>query len=202
MKNFIFFLATFFVLSFFTSCATICGGARYNATVVVPDHPLAKITVNGEYKGEGVATFKHARRDASDLRITIEEDNCEPETTYFKSRKFRGWAFVGTLIVDQIEGIIIDASTGAWWKPDIKEPGVTKIDYDNYRYTIPYKAIPRNNSDKKSSNISNPNEALNSKNKTIPDSKAAKLRELKKLLDEGILTQEEFEKEKKKVLDE
>ena len=32
-------------------------------------------------------------------------------------------------------------------------------------------------------------------------SKADRLRELKKLLDEGILTQEEYEKEKKKVLD-
>ena len=31
--------------------------------------------------------------------------------------------------------------------------------------------------------------------------KADKLRELKKLLDEGILTQEEFESEKKKILD-
>jgi predicted Zn-dependent peptidase len=33
-------------------------------------------------------------------------------------------------------------------------------------------------------------------------SKADRLRELKKLLDEKIITQEEFEKEKKKILDE
>jgi len=35
----------------------------------------------------------------------------------------------------------------------------------------------------------------------VAQSKADKLRELKKLLDEGILTQEEFESEKKKILD-
>jgi predicted metal-binding transcription factor (methanogenesis marker protein 9) len=39
-------------------------------------------------------------------------------------------------------------------------------------------------------------------NKNIPKSKADKLRELKKLLDDKILTQEEFDKEKKKILDE
>jgi len=36
----------------------------------------------------------------------------------------------------------------------------------------------------------------------VNDDKYEKLRELKKLLDEGIITQEEFEKEKKKILDE
>ena len=36
----------------------------------------------------------------------------------------------------------------------------------------------------------------------ITESKAEKLRELKKLLDEKILTQEEFEKEKQKILEE
>ena len=36
----------------------------------------------------------------------------------------------------------------------------------------------------------------------ISASKAERLRELKKLLDEGILTQEEFEKENKKILEE
>lgn len=39
-------------------------------------------------------------------------------------------------------------------------------------------------------------------NNNVPKSKADKLRELKKLLDDKILTQEEFDKEKKKILDE
>ena len=39
-------------------------------------------------------------------------------------------------------GVAVDAATGAWWKPDITEKGVSKIDYDHYLYTIEYKAIP------------------------------------------------------------
>ncbi len=46
----------------FSGCATICGGAMYYAHVKVKDHPNAKITVNGEYKGMGETKFKHARR--------------------------------------------------------------------------------------------------------------------------------------------
>jgi predicted Zn-dependent peptidase len=37
---------------------------------------------------------------------------------------------------------------------------------------------------------------------TNPASKANRLRELKSLLDDKIITEEEFEKEKKKILDE
>ncbi len=46
-------------------------------------------------------------------------------------------------------------------------------------------------------------EQTGSQQQSAPDihSKAEKLRELKKLLDEKIITQEEFEKEKKKILD-
>ncbi len=116
---------------------------------------------------------------------TQEENDCEPETTQFKRKKFRGWSFAGTIIADQIEGIIIDAATGAWYKPDVTEPWVTKIDYDNYLYTIEYKAIP----------IKKDKAAA-----TGPLPIVEKLRDLKKLLDEGILTQEEYEKEKAKIL--
>lgn len=41
----------------------------------------------------------------------------------------------------------------------------------------------------------------NDENKTIIVNKTEQLRELKKLLDEKIITQEEFEREKKKILE-
>ena len=82
----------------FSSCATIIGGAKYNAKVQVPNHPDATISVNGEYKGQGEANFLVKRRDANKLDITVQEENCEPETTHFSKRAFRGWAFVGTLV--------------------------------------------------------------------------------------------------------
>jgi len=76
----------------------------------------------------------------------------------------------------------------------VTEKGVSKIDYDNFLYTITYKAIPKNESIIK---LEENKEPIDSNSK----SKADMLRELKQLLDEGVLTQEEYEKEKAKVLD-
>ena len=89
---------------------------------------------------------------------------------------------------------MVDAATGAWWKPDVSEKGVSKIDYDNFLYTINYNAIP-----KKDVDISTI-KAEKDKTPANQQSKADKLRELKQLLDDGILTQEEYEKEKTKIL--
>lgn len=203
-KLFVLLLFASFAFSF-TSCATIIGGAKYNAKVQVPNHPNATINVNGEYKGQGEANFLVKRKDANKLDITVQEENCEPETVKFTRRSFRGWPFAGSLVgwtfyltnapyVIIPVGVIVDACTGAWWKPDVTEKGVSKIDYDNFLYTITYKAIPKNESIIK---LEENKEPIDSNSK----SKADMLRELKQLLDEGVLTQEEYEKEKAKVLD-
>ena len=60
------------------------------------------------------------------------------------------------------------------------------------------KAIFVSNENTNSSVISTTNEKV----KTNSQSKIERLKELKQLLDENILTQEEFDKEKKKILDE
>ena len=188
----------------FSSCATIIGGAKYNAKVQVPNHPDATISVNGEYKGQGEANFLVKRRDANKLDITVQEENCEPETTHFSKRAFRGWAFVGTLVgwtgitpnyIPLPWGVVVDACTGAWWKPDVTEKGVSKIDYDNFLYTITYKAIPKKES------VIKPEEINKGPMDSSTKSKAEILRELKQLFDDGVLTQEEYEKEKAKVLE-
>lgn len=204
MKKLFFILLCATTTLLVSSCATIIGGAKYNAKVQVPNHPNATIIVNGQYKGTGEANFPVQRRHANELSITIEEENYEPETTVFTNKTFRGWAFVGTIVgwtgyitnpfILLPWGVVVDAATGAWWKPDITEKGVSKIDYDNFLYTINYNAIP-----KKQIDIDN----INTEKEQIPvnqQSKADKLRELKKLLDDGILTQEEYEKEKAKIL--
>ena len=188
----------------FSSCATIIGGAKYNAKVQVPNHPDATISVNGEYKGQGEANFLVKRRDANKLDITVQEENCEPETTHFSKRAFRGWAFVGTLVgwtgitpnyIPLPWGVVVDACTGAWWKPDVTEKGVSKIDYDNFLYTITYKAVP------KKETVIMPEELNKGPMGSSTKSKAEILRELKQLFDDGVLTQEEYEKEKAKVLE-
>lgn len=195
MKRILLFISCALIALSLQSCATICGGARYNAKVVVPDHPNAMITVNKEYKGMGTAVFKIQRRNADNLDITVEEVNCEPETFYFRKKSFRGWSLLGTILLDQLEGVVIDAATGAWYKPDVNEKGVTKIDYDNYLYTLNYSGKPK----KEQPSAVQPSHKEGVATK--PVTKTDKLRELKKLLDEGILTQEEFDKEKKKILD-
>ncbi len=203
-KRILFFLLSVLIALSFSSCATLIGGEKYNAKVQVPGHPNATISVNGQYKGEGEANFLVKRRDANKLNITVQEENCEPETTSFTKRSFRGWAFVGTLIgwtgfvpytyIPLPWGVVVDASTGAWWKPDVSEQGVSKIDYDHFLYTINYKAIPKKDV------VTNPKETSKEDSYSDAQSKAGKLRELKQLLDEGILTQEEYEKEKAKIL--
>ena len=180
----------------FSSCATIIGGAKYNAKIQVPNHPTATITVNGDYAGQGEANILVKRKDADKLTVTVKEENCEPETTRFNSKSFRGWAFAGTVLgwTGLIEpgiplpwGVVVDGCTGAWWKPDETERGVRKIDYDHFLYIINY-----------GSKLEQKDEMKTEKQDT--GSKNDKLRELKQLLDDGILTQEEYEAEKAKIL--
>lgn len=203
-KRFLLFLFSVVTAFSFSSCATIIGGAKYNAKVQIPGHPDATISVDGQYKGQGEANFLVKRRDADKLSITVQEENCEPETTHFTRKAFRGWAFVGTLVgwtgivpytyIPLPWGVAVDGITGAWWKPDVNEKGVSKIDYDHFLYTINYKAIPKKDV------VTNPKETSKEGSYSDAQSKADKLRELKQLLDEGILTQEEYEKEKAKIL--
>ncbi|MBO7233084.1 MAG: SHOCT domain-containing protein, partial [Bacteroidales bacterium] len=126
----------------------------------------------------------------------VQKENCEQQTIHFTSKVLREWAVLGTIFgwtgsVGRIPlpwGIAVDAATGAWWKPDITEKGVSKIDYDHFLYTIYYNTIPTKHE------ISDTKENASTKDKTD------RLIQLKKLLDEGILTQEEYEKEKAKIL--
>lgn len=138
-----------------TGCATIVGGAKYNAKVLVPNHPQASIYYNDVYKGTGEATFKVNRRDADRIRITVQEDGCEPMTQTYTHRTFRGWSFVGTaltwtgylkangkMVMLLPWGVVTDWITGAWWKPDVSEKGVEKEDFDNFTYTLWYEPKP------------------------------------------------------------
>jgi len=197
-KQNLFNLLTLIVLSaFLSSCATIIGGSNYYAKVQVPDDSDAKIEHQGSYKGTGEASFKTKRRDADNFSVTVKKEGCETQTKNFTQKSFRGWAFVGTLVgwtgiysgIPIPFGVVVDAATGAWWKPDINEKGVTKQDYNHYIYQIDYTGC-----DTKAETTINKKSNLKSK--------ADRLRELKKLLDEGVITKEEFEKEKKKILDE
>ncbi len=201
MKNLFHFLALLAIASIMTSCATIIGGSKYWAKVQVPDHPNAKIEYHGNYQGTGEASFTAKRSEANQFSVTIKEEGCETETKNFTNRSFRGWAFFGTVVgwtgltinggpwLPIPFGVIVDGPTGAWWKPDINEKGVSKQDYKHFNYQIDYTGCKSN-----TSTIIKQGDDSNSR--------IDKLKDLKKLLDEGVITKEEFEKEKKKILDE
>lgn len=180
-----------------SSCATIVGGTNYYAKVQVPNHPDAKIEYKGKVLGLGEASFKAERKKANEFSVTISKEGCERETINFHERKFRGWAFVGTLVgftgivsgVPLPWGVAVDGMTGAWWKPDINEKGVMKQDYNHYVYIANYKGCVNSEKSKIDEKVDN----------TIV-SKAEKLRELKRLLDDGVITEKEFIIEKNKIL--
>ncbi len=130
-------------------CATIAGGSKYYAHVVVEGHPAAAITYEGMTKGYGSAVLKVPRKEANKLVVTVSEKGCPTVQKQFTQRKFRGWAFVGTLVtftgltvngmwLPIPFGVMLDGATGAWWKPDVEEMGVSKTDFKNFNYVIRY----------------------------------------------------------------
>lgn len=142
MKNV---LLTIFAIVMFSNCATIVGGSKYYAHVKVPNHPNAKIEYNGEFQGNGDATFKVKRSKANQLAIDVQDTDCKNQTVNYTDRKFRGWAFAGTVIgwTGWVNfpipwGVIVDFSTGALYKPDEADPSITKTDLNNYIYKIDY----------------------------------------------------------------
>lgn len=187
-----------FIGIFYSSCATIFGGSTYYAKINVTNDPLASIEYNGNIIGTGSASIKIKRIHADKIAFTIKKEGCTPETKRFTQKDLRGWAFFGSLIgwtgfvpgtfIPIPWGIAIDAATGAQWKPSVDETGISKQDYKNFVYSIPY------------SGCSVPKEQIIIQNNN-QKSKVEQLRELKSLLDQGIITQSEFDSEKKKILD-
>lgn len=146
------------------SCAVIVGGSRYYAHVVVEGHPTAAIKYDGLTRGYGSATIKIPRQDADKLVIVVSDAGCPTIQRQYTHRVFRGWSFVGTLVtwtglsvnggpwLPIPFGVLVDGPTGAWWKPDEHEAGISKTDYKNYNYNILYTecdkpAIRQNNSE-------------------------------------------------------
>ncbi|MGL6067897.1 MAG: hypothetical protein ACRC0I_03995, partial [Sediminibacterium sp.] len=139
-----------FIVLGVSSCATIFGGSRYYAHVTVEDHPNATITYNGSLRGKGFATLKLKRQDANNLSFVIKDEGCEPQTVDYVGRNFRTGAFIGSILgwtglVGGIPipwGAAVDLATGAVWKPNLKEKGITKQDNKNYNYLIKYSGCP------------------------------------------------------------
>ncbi len=192
------FLIAIFCLLGFSSCATIFGGSKYVAHINIKGHRDAEIIYKERTIGYGATSLLVSRKHADRFTFKAQKDGCQPQEYKFKSKIFRGWSLAGSIIfwtgiappgIPLPYGVILDGATGAWWKPNVAERGISKGDYKNFYYTVSYDGCY------------NP---FNASDEVISDEeliKFQKLRELKDLLDQGVLSKEEFDIEKKKILD-
>lgn len=145
LKNTTCYLLFFSLVILTNSCATICGGSKYYAHILVNGHPHADIVYRGMKMGNGSASISVPRREADMFSFTVKEKGCAEQTFSYRTRTFRGWAFVGTLVTWTGEsggiplpyGIVIDLITGALWKPNTAE-GIVKHNYKNFQYIANY----------------------------------------------------------------
>jgi hypothetical protein len=129
-----------------SGCATIIGGSNYNAHIVVVDNPNARITYKGEVVGTGSAVVKVNRTQANKFAFSVKQEGYGERIYNYNSRSFRGWAFVGSVLlwtgmyngIPLPWGVAVDLATGALWKPNVMEQGVSKDDYKNFRYRVSY----------------------------------------------------------------
>lgn len=178
-----------------SSCATLVGGSSYYAQVVVQNRPKATIYYRGKDVGTGRATIKVPRINADKFAFTVKEEDGQEEEFRYHQKRFRGWAFVASLLFWNVgttsgsiiipAGAALDLITGAVWKPDQVENGVTQLSHKSFRYTVSYTSFKPEQ----------PKTAT-------PQEKADALIKLRELQEKDILTQEEFDKEKAKILGE
>lgn len=117
-----------------SSCATLFGGNRYVADVVVPGREDVGIYVNGKQVGYGSATFEQKRKQR--LEVTLEKDGCTPQKELF-SIETRPALIVCDLV--GIVGLVVDFGTGAIYRPELRvDPRVEKVHYDRFRYNVFY----------------------------------------------------------------
>ena len=188
------------------SCATIIGGAKYKAQFNVNNNNDAKIYYNGKYINNN-SKILIKRKDANKITIKVEKDGHKTEFFHFRKISFRGGAFTSSLLFSLITTyedngrsrvvpiqIIIDLlNYSSLFKPDRNEQGVSKINYKNYVYNLDYKATPIN-PPKKEPVITK------SVEKDEYSTMTKKLKDLKKLHEEGIINDEEYDHLKKKVI--
>ncbi|MEQ8519618.1 MAG: SHOCT domain-containing protein [Cytophagales bacterium] len=182
----------------FSSCATIFGGSKYIAHINVKDQRDAEIIYKKRTIGYGTANQLVPRREADNFTFTVSKEGCISQEYKFESKTFRGWSLVGSIIfwtgivspgIPLPYGVILDGATGAWWKPNVAEPGISKGDYKNFYYTVSYDGCY---------NPFNASEEVISDEELI---KFQKLRELKGLLDQGVISKEEFDIQKRRILE-
>lgn len=94
-RLFVFYTILLFVLS---SCGVVVGGSKYNAIIEVPNHSNADIYYKGSKIGSGSTSIKLPRNLSNRLVFAVKTEECDEQQFEFKSRAFRGWSFVTSIV--------------------------------------------------------------------------------------------------------
>lgn len=138
MKKTVYITLSAIIMLMSTSCATIFGGQHYYARVEVKNHPNASIYYREQEIGKGKAMISIKRADANAVNFVIRETNCKEEVKQFYSKDIRWGAVVGSFLCFSWAGILVDFATESAYKPSVSEPGIYKIDYKMFNYTLNY----------------------------------------------------------------
>jgi len=136
MKNFILLFLVLMAGFFLSGCASIVGGSRYFANIEVPSNPDAEIKYMGMVVGRGRAMVEVERDNANKFSFLVTEDGCDPINFNFYTRDFRGWAMVGSYFSFGLIGLLVDAVSGACWRPDLGDPRIHRLSTRNFLYQV------------------------------------------------------------------
>jgi hypothetical protein len=167
-------------VSFFLACTMFLASCS-SSTMIVSNPPDAKLYLDGEFVGKTPYKHRDSKIVGSSTLVKIEKEGYVPLVAEFsKNEEADVGAIIGGLFV---------------WVP--------------FLWTLKYKPMHTYELNPiTAESVVNPEMQQTQQSQQtqqmpiVQKSKADKLRELKKLLDEKIITQNEFEKEKAKVLEE
>jgi len=147
-KTFGLLLCSLVILSLMlSSCAIINGGTTYDAHIIVKNSSKAQIIYRGEVKGYGDAHINVRRKDANKFSVTVKEEGQQEEVFDYKSRTFRTGAFICSVLfwtgltptgIPLPWGTVIDLASGAVWKPDLNETGISQVSAKKFDYHLHY----------------------------------------------------------------
>lgn len=136
----------------FSGCSIIFGGSKYNAHVEVIGDQDVSIIYKEQFRGKGTAKFLVKRNDADKVLIKLNKEGFEEKIYYFKTKKPRPFAVYekvsdiisvalalgssGTISIPLVT--LLNFATGAYYKPDVKDQRISKINYDNFKYSLEF----------------------------------------------------------------
>lgn len=209
MINKVSILISFVALITMSSCATMFGGARYNARVRVDNASGTTITYKGKVISNN-AVLSIKRKHADKVSFEVSKEGYKTEKFDFRKKEFRSIALIASIFsgigsntqtnngvtrtqLTFIPYVLIDIiNYSSLWKPSLSEAGVYKKNYNNYEYILNYRATPTKKPKK--------TVVVKEEKKESFQSTAEKLRDLKQLHDEGVINDEEFKFMKSKII--